>query len=294
MRTSAAATIDLVPRMDRAELAAFLRRRREALQPHDVGLPAGPRRRTAGLRREEVAALAGMSADYYSRVEQQRGPQPSPQMLAALARGLRLTLDERDHLFRLAGQAAPTRVRRSDHVHPALLRVLDRLDDTPAQVTTDTAVTLAQNHLARALFGDQTAYAGAERSLFHRWFTQNAERAMYPARDHDLHSRAFVADLRRATTRHGPDSAAAELVRALRTASEEFAELWDRQEVAVRTTDRKVIVHPELGELDLDCQALHTGDASQVLVILTATPGTEDAGKLELLRVIGSLGASGP
>ena len=131
-----AATIDLVQRMDRAELAAFLRRRREALQPHDVGLHAGPRRRTAGLRREEVAALAGMSADYYSRMEQQRGPQPSPQMLAALARGLRLTLDERDHLFRLAGHAAPTRVRRSDHVHPALLRVLDRLDDTPAQVIT--------------------------------------------------------------------------------------------------------------------------------------------------------------
>ena len=88
---------------DRAELADFLRTRREALQPEDVGLPRGARRRTAGLRREEVAALCGMSADYYSRLEQERGPHPSEQMLAAIARGLRLSLDERDHLFRLAG-----------------------------------------------------------------------------------------------------------------------------------------------------------------------------------------------
>ena len=91
--------------MDRAQLAAFLRTRREALQPEDVGLPRGPRRRTGGLRREEVAVLSGMSTDYYSRIEQRRGPNPSEQMLAAIARGLHLSLDERDHLFRLAGHA---------------------------------------------------------------------------------------------------------------------------------------------------------------------------------------------
>ena len=184
-----------------------------------------------------------MSTDYYARLERQRGPQPSAQMIASIAQGLHLSRDERDHLFRLAGHAAPTRVRRSDHVHPALLRVLDRLDDTPAQVITDTAITLAQNHLARALFGDQTAFVGPDRSLFHRWFTRETERAIHPARDHDLHSRAFVADLRRATTRHGPDSAAADLVRTLRTASAEFAELWDRQEVAVRTSHRLSLIH---------------------------------------------------
>src|ERR1700734_396073 len=113
--------------MDRGALADFLRRRREALQPQEVGLPAGQRRRTRGLRREEVAALAAMSTDYYTRLEQQRGPQPSEQMLASFARALRLTGDERDYLFRVAGHNAPTPVSAAAHVAPALLRVLDRL-----------------------------------------------------------------------------------------------------------------------------------------------------------------------
>jgi transcriptional regulator with XRE-family HTH domain len=122
--------------MDRAQLADFLRKRREALRPEDVGLVVGSRRRTEGLRREEVAALCGMSPDYVTRLEQQRSPKPSDQMLAAIARGLRLTLDERDHLFRLAGHNAPMRALRTDHVSPGMMRVLDRLDDTPAQVVT--------------------------------------------------------------------------------------------------------------------------------------------------------------
>ena len=150
--------------VDRTSLADFLRRRREALQPTDVGLPVGPRRRTEGLRREEVAALTGMSTDYYARLEQQRGPQPSEQMLAALARGLRLSMDERDHLFRLAGHGTPSRVRRTEHIPPGIMRVLDRLTDTPAQVVTDLAVTLVQNRLAVALLGDQTSYDGPARS----------------------------------------------------------------------------------------------------------------------------------
>jgi len=112
---------------DRAELADFLRTRREALQPEDVGMPRGARRRTGGLRREEVAALSGMSADYYSRIEQQRGPHPSEQMLGALARGLRLSLDERDHLFQLGGYPSPRRAGRADHVDAGLMRILDPL-----------------------------------------------------------------------------------------------------------------------------------------------------------------------
>src|SRR5436190_17175016 len=122
--------------MDRAALADFLRRRREALQPGDVGLPAGVpgRRRTPGLRREDVAALAAMSTDYYTRLEQQRGPQPSEQMLASLARALRLSDDERDYLFLVAGRNAPSPQFTSTHVAPALQRVLDRLNDTPALI----------------------------------------------------------------------------------------------------------------------------------------------------------------
>jgi transcriptional regulator with XRE-family HTH domain len=130
--------------MDRELLADFLRARRRALQPEDVGLPRGERRRTGGLRREEVAALAGMSADYYSRMEQQRGPVPSEQMLAALARALRLSLSERDHLFGLGAHPPPRRVLREDHLSPTMMRIMDRLFDTPALVMSRFGETLLQ------------------------------------------------------------------------------------------------------------------------------------------------------
>src|SRR6185312_2665520 len=138
-------------RVNRPELADFLRTRRVALQPEDVGLSRGPRRRTPGLRREEVAELAGMSTDYYARLERGNGPQPSEQMAAAIARALRLTLAERDHLFLLTGHSAPKRALRTEHVNPGLMRVLDRLDDTPAQIMTRLGETLVQTDLAVAL-----------------------------------------------------------------------------------------------------------------------------------------------
>ena len=120
--------------MDRARLAEYLRTRREALQPEDVGLPRGQRRRTKGLRREEVAVLSDMSIDYYSRLEQPHGPHPSEQILGALARGLRLSLEERDHLFQLAGYATPPRSADSDHINPGMMRIFDGLADSAAQV----------------------------------------------------------------------------------------------------------------------------------------------------------------
>jgi len=150
--------------MDRAALAGFLRHRREALQPADVGLPAGVRRRAPGLRREEVAQLALMSTDYYTRLEQRRGPQPSAQMLASLARALRLTSDERDYLFRVAGHNPPTAVTAASHVAPALLRVLDRLDDSPAMILSSLGEVLVQNRMAVALFGDRSRHTGLARS----------------------------------------------------------------------------------------------------------------------------------
>src|SRR3954447_8060077 len=151
--------------MDRALLADFLRARREALQPEDVGLPRGSRRRTGGLRREEVAALSGMSADYYSRMEQQRGPVPSEQMLAALARALHLSLTERDHLFGLGGHPAPQRALRDDHISPTMMRIMDRLSDTPALVMSRFGEALLQTRMAIALLGDYTRYAGLSRYL---------------------------------------------------------------------------------------------------------------------------------
>lgn len=266
-------------RMDRAALADFLRRRREELQPADVGLPVGARRRTRGLRREEVATLAVMSTDYYTRLEQRRGPQPSEQMLAAIARALRLSDSERDYLFRVAGHQAPTPAAIASHVAPALLRVLDRLADTPAMILSDLGETLVQNRMAEALFGDRTRFTGLARSEVYRWFTDPSERLRYPEQDRDRQSRAQVANLRVAYGAHGRDSRAGELVRALQQRSEEFAELWERHEVAQRFADHKTLIHPELGPIEVDCQVLFTEDQSQALLILTAhrTPRLREA-----------------
>jgi len=273
--------------MDRAQLADFLRRRRNALRPQDVGLTSGPRRRTEGLRREEVAALCGMSVDYLARLEQRRGPQPSDQMLAAIARGLRLTMDERDHLFQLAGRNAPQRALRADHVNPGMMRVLDRLYDTPAQVVTGLGEVLVQNQTATALLGTTSQYTGKRRSLIYRWFTDPDTRGIYPDEDHEMHSRAFAADLRTLVSREGNASRAAAMVRELAEASPEFERVWQAHEVGVVRTDLKRLVHPELGVLELHCQMLFDFDQSQALLVFTATPGSESYEKLQLLSVIG-------
>ena len=275
--------------MDRDALADFLTRRRQALQPGDVGLPAGLRRRTPGLRREEVAQLATMSTDYYTRLEQRRGPQPSTQMLSALTRALRLSPDERDYLHRVCGHDAPDRSIAGEYVAPALMRVLDRLSDTPAMIITELAETLVQNGPARALFGDATRFTGLERSDIHRWFVHPAtERLRYPESDRDRQSRALVASLRAAHGSRGPHSRAGELVRDLQRRSPEFVALWERHEVARRFADHKVLIHPEVGPIELDCQVLFTEDQSQALLVLTAAPHSEDEDRLRLLNVVGN------
>jgi transcriptional regulator with XRE-family HTH domain len=269
-------------------MAEFLRARRDALRPADVGLPAGARRRTPGLRRDEVAALAAMSTDYYTRLEQRRGPQPSEQMLTALARALRLTGSERDYLFHMAGRNAPSSLSVSAHVSPALQRVLDRLEDTPALIISNLGETLVRNRMAAALFGDTSGHTGLARSDVYRWFTDPSARWLYPEDDHDRQSRAMVANLRAAYGSMGPRSRAAELVRALEQASPEFAALWARQEVGRRFEDHKTLIHPELGPIELDCTALFTEDQSQVLLVLTAPPRSEGDEKLRLLAVLGN------
>ena len=275
--------------MDRTALADFLRRHRESLRPEDVGLPEGARRRAPGLRREEVALLAAMSTDYYTRLEQRRGPQPSEQMLSSLSRALRLTDDERDYLYRVAGHNTPDRFSGGGHVSPALLRVLDRLEDTPALVLSNLGETLVQNRMATALLGDRSGYTGLARSEYYRWFTDpESARSQYPEEDRARQSRAQVASLRDAYGALGPRSRAGELVRALLAESPEFAELWDRHEVARRFEDHKTLLHPELGAIELDCQALFTEDQSQCLLVLTAAPRTEAAEKLALLSVLGT------
>ena len=272
--------------MDRAQLADFLRRRREALQPEDVGLGRGQRRRANGLRREEVATLCDMSVDYYSRLEQARGPRPSEQMLTAIARGLRLTLDERDHLFRLAGHHAPARTTQVDHVAPGLMRILDRLQDTPAQVMTELGETLVQTPPARAIFGDETRFTGFARSVVYRWFTDPSAREVYPVADHDLHSASFTAGARAAFAKHGAGSRAASLVEALLAESAEFAELWSAHEVTRNTGYEKRLQHRDLGVMTVQCQHLIDPEYGHSLLVFTATPGSDSYDKLQLLSLV--------
>ncbi|WP_443064346.1 helix-turn-helix transcriptional regulator [Streptomyces sp. NBC_00525] len=274
--------------IDRRQLADFLRRSRDRVRPQDAGLPIGPRRRTPGLRREEVAQLAGMSADYYVRLEQARGPQPSPQILASLARALRLSGDERDHLHLLAGHRPPAGGPAGDHVEPGLLHLLDQLPTTPAQVIGDLGDVLAQNEAARALLGGVCTVSEYGRNLVWRWFTDPDQRAAYPPEEHAYYSRLHVADLRAAVGRRAGDPAAARLVSRLRAASEEFAGLWPLHEVAVRRRTRMRLLHPLVGPVELDCQVLLAPQGEQRLVLFTPPPGTDAAGQLALLGAVGS------
>lgn len=274
--------------IDRTGLAGFLRRRRESLQPEDVGLPRGQRRRTDGLRREEAAALCHMSTDYYARLERERGPQPSEQMIASIAQGLHLSLDERDHLFRLAGHNPPSRGSVGEHISPGLLRVLDRLTDTPAEIVTELGETLRQSPLGVALTGDATRYTGPARSIGYRWFTDPATRAMYAPEEHAFLSRMFTSGLRELATLRGPGSRAAHFAELLLGRSEEFRRIWDLHEVGIRPSETKRFVHPEVGALELNCQQLVDPGQSHALLVYTAVPGTESHEKLQLLSVIGA------
>ncbi|WP_369389076.1 helix-turn-helix transcriptional regulator [Streptomyces sp. CG1] len=273
--------------MNRTELADFLRRGRARLDPSDVGLTPGTRRRTPGLRREEVASLAGMSVDYYTRLEQCRGPRPSRQILTALARALRLTDDERDHLFHLTGEEPPRRETTSPHVRPGLLLVLDRLHDAPALVVSDCGEVLAQNALSRAMTGDVLSRPPRERNLIRRFFLDPAGREMFPPEDVPDHARRHVANLRAVAAARPDDPEPTALVTELRAASGEFARLWGEHEVAVRRSSTKRFRHPVVGLLELDCEVLLSDDRRHHLILHTARPGTESHERLQLLRVVG-------
>lgn len=273
--------------IDRVGLAEFLVHRRNALQPEDVGLPRGQRRRTTGLRREEVAALCHMSTDYYSRLEQERGPQPSEQMIASIAQGLHLSRDERDHLFRLAGHQPPVRNSCNEHVSPGILRIFDRLTDTPAEIVTELGETLRQTPLSVALLGDLSRHSGASRSSGYRWFTDPAARDLYLREDHEFYSRMYVSGLRGVLTLRGSESKAAQFVELLLAESTEFRSLWKQHEIGVTPREIKRYQHPEVGLLELHCQILMDPYESHSLLVYTAVPGSESYEKLELLSVIG-------
>ncbi|MEC5199317.1 transcriptional regulator with XRE-family HTH domain [Arthrobacter sp. PL16] len=273
--------------IDREGLGSFLRHRREALQPEDVGLMRGQRRRTSGLRREEVAGLCHMSTDYYARLERGTGPHPSEQMITSIAQGLHLALGERDHLFRLAGHTPPSRGVRSEFVSPGLLRILDRLTDTPAEIITEVGDTLRQTPLGLALLGDASLRTGPGRSIGYRWFTDPTVREAYPPEERDQLCRLYASGLRQLVALRGPGSRAAELA-ALLQDNEDFRRVWDTQEVGVQPPEVKRFLHPTVGRVDLNCQTLLDPDQSHRLLVYTAVPGSDSYEKLQLLTVVGT------
>lgn len=268
--------------MNRVRLAEFLRTRREALQPEDVGLPRGGHRRTPGLRRDEVAELSGISTHYYTRIEQPRGPVPSVQVLAAIARGLQLNPDERDHLQRLAGHP-PVRSADPEHdISPGLRRIFDRLLDETALIVDEVGETLLQTPSAVALLGDETRYSGMMRSRIYRWFADPATRRRTPIEDQPTHSRALVAQLAH-TAASGRCPRAEAMIAALRRSSPEFEELWSHHPVVGPYCDAKRLIHDVVGELELHGQTLHDPDRPQALTVFTAEPGSESERRLRML-----------
>ncbi|WP_249998595.1 helix-turn-helix transcriptional regulator [Actinoplanes sp. M2I2] len=274
----------------RHELGDFLRRRRESIAPAEVGLPPGGRRRTPGLRRDEVAELANMSAVYYERLEQGRGPQPSATMLSSLAQALRLSTDERDHLYRLTGQTAPVAPEPAGYVDPSLFAVLNAAAYTaPGFIADELGTVVAQNALNVALFGEFLTRPGWAGNVVWLWFTSPEWRlTLDPEDQHDQTSRAYVADLRAVAGRRDAEPRAAALVAELRSVSRRFAELWDEHQVSVLHCATKRVVHEQVGRLDLDCTVTLSPLSRQRMLLLHPVPGTPAAERLA--RLVTSLG----
>lgn len=259
--------------VNRRELATFLRARRERLQPHEVGLPDGQRRRTPGLRRQEVAQLAGMSVDYYIRIEQGRGPHPSRQVLASLARAFMLSADERTYLFRIAGETTPETPSPNREVPPGVRSLLTALEANPAYVLDAKYDLLAWNDLATHFIGDPAADSG-DSNVIRALFTRPHEDPHWDDDGARCFARGCVADLRAAMARYPGDRGITDLVTELLATSSRFAQMWEDHEVEVRGSYRKRIQHPAAGTLEFDCQLLEIPDSDQRLIVYVAGPGS--------------------
>ncbi|MGH3166608.1 MAG: helix-turn-helix domain-containing protein [Trebonia sp.] len=262
--------------MARQELASFLRDRREALDPVGVGLPSGSRRRTPGLRREEVASLANMSVEYYARLEQGRGPRPSAPILDGVAGALRLTSAERLHVYRLAGVAMPAPPGPPRRVRPYVASMLERIPDTAAIVTTAAYDVVAWNPLAEALLGDLRGRPNLARRRFLR-------REEILTDGHEDFGEIAVARLRAAADRYPRDHGLASLLAELRAGSEEFTGIWDTHPVRVPGHRTKTMSHPQAGPLRVHCDVLTVPDDDQQVVFITADPGSPSARSLRRL-----------
>ena len=251
------------------ELAAVLRAWRDRTRPEEAGFPSGqPGRRAPGLRREELAALAGVSVEYLVRLEQGRARHPSPQVLGALARALRLTEDERDHLHRVGGAAVPARGLVPRHIPRGVQRMIDRLGDVPLGVHSAAWDLLWWNPLWAALTGDPAGLRGLARNVAWRHFAGGPGVIDFDAEHAEEFSDDLAADLR--------------------AESPDFARRWSQAHVARHRSSAKTATSTAVGPIAIDCDVLTVPGADLRLVVYTVAPGSEDASKLELLKVTGT------
>lgn len=271
--------------MASTDFGRTVRRWRDRVPPEAAGLPAGGHRRAAGLRREELALLAGISVDYVTRLEQGRATNPSEQVVEALGRALRLSAAEREHLFHVAGLVPPGQGTVPAYITPSVHRMLDRLTGTPVAVFDAAWTQLLANPLYTALMGERH---GRERNGAWRAFLGSGDRVRYTAQSRRSMETAVVADLRTAAGRYPDDQQLRRLVTELRTNSERFAELWDTGALGRHEAASKTIDHPQVGSLTLDCDVLSVAGSDLRIMIYTAEPGTQDTERLELLAVLGT------
>jgi transcriptional regulator with XRE-family HTH domain len=276
------------------DLGVILRTWRDRIAPDAVGLPAGERRRSSGLRREELAMLAGVSVDYLTRLEQGRAANPSPQVLGALARALQLSIAERDHLYRVAGALVPGSDRVPTHVTPGVQRLMRRMDGFPASVHDAAWNIIAWNGAWAALMGDPSGLRGRERNILWRMFTQGGGRIVRGPDETAAFEASAVGELRAAAGRYPDDPDLRALVADLRRASGRFDALWRAGVVRTHLADVKIVNHPQVGMIALDCDVLTVEGSDLRLIVYTAEPGSPAAATLDMLRVIGLQAMAAP
>ncbi|MFE2534080.1 helix-turn-helix transcriptional regulator [Streptomyces sp. NPDC059371] len=274
--------------MANTEFGRTVRRWRDRVTPEAVGMPGGGNRRAAGLRREELALLAGISVDYVTRLEQGRAAHPSEQVVEALGRALRLSGAEREHLFQVAGLVPPGRGMVPAHITPGVHRLLDRLSGTPVAVYDAAWTLLLANPLYAALLGDPSGWSGNERNGVWRNFVGPGGRVRHTPRERRAFEATLAADLRATASRYPTDRRLGQLIEDLCENSVRFAELWESGAVARHDASRKTIDHPQVGAVTLDCDVLSVAGSDLRIMVYTAEPGTEDAERVALLGVLGT------
>lgn len=270
--------------MATTEFGRAVRRWRDRVPPEAAGLPTAGHRRAPGLRREELAQLAGISVDYVTRLEQGRAANPSEQVVEALVRALRLSGAEREHLFHSAGLVPPGQGTVPSYITPSVHRMLDRLTATPVAVFDASWTLLLANAPYRALMGDWQGHAPGP----WRTFLGEHTRIVHTPESRGRMEAGIVAELRAAADRYPADKRLRKLIADLYAASGRFAELWDSGAVGRLEASHKTFDHPQVGTLTLDCDVLTVGGSDLRIMIYTAEPGTEDAERLELLTVLGT------